>query len=138
MATYRYDTNFEPPIPTVKTRITAPLLAQIKHSSAVVEVTMVLDIAADISIIPKFAVKQLESKLELKLPYNQLIVVDYNGNQYRERAYELKIFPQADGFDDWRLVNFLMTDGDEGILGRDVLNNYHICFDGPSLTWTIR
>jgi hypothetical protein len=34
-------------------------------------------------------------------------------------------------------VDFTATSGEVGLLGRDILNRYHLCFDGPNHQWDV-
>jgi hypothetical protein len=129
-----YDSeNYTPPMPISQTRISSDIPGIGKVAK--IEVTMILDTGADMSIIPKTIIKQLENSIGQKLPYDFGNVEDYNGAQFREKIYTLSICCNIDEFQTMDTLQILAIDGSEGILGRDVLNKYSICLDGASLAW---
>ncbi len=136
MKTYSYDMNYDPPAPVAKIEISTNLAKQIgKDKDSSKKIEMLIDTGSDISLIPKNVVIELEKLLGTKLPYGLLTVDGFGGNKSIRKSYSLNI--RFDGFNSLHIVDFIEIDGDIGILGRDVLNDYLICFDGKNLKWTI-
>lgn len=138
MVIYDYDKSYSPPAPTTEIRVTTSLARQIDEGVDVSkEVKMILDTGADVSLIPKSVITELENLLGMKLPYKRKQVLDYSGERFFHKTYLLTLLPQSGKFGDGRSLYFLEYNGNEGILGRDVLNDYLICLNGPKLTWTL-
>jgi len=136
MATFPYDPAYNPPAPTVKIEISTDLLKAIGvGDDARIGVTMVLDTGADTSLVPYYAVKLLEREISRLLPYDFRTVEGYDGERSQHKAYTLTVQSGIDGSDSGRDVVFLAIKGNEGVLGRDVLNEYSISLDGPKGRW---
>jgi hypothetical protein len=137
MQTFQYNMNFEPPAATTNIIISAATLNQIiKDGVKTGPVTMLLDTGADKSIIPKAIIRELENVLGLELPYGYIVVEDYHGTPTSEPTYKLNIFSEIKCINDIGPIEFIAINGDEGIFGRDVLNECSICLEGPSLKWS--
>ena len=132
-----YSNNYNPaaPISNMIVSTTAPVQTD-GTAIATCEVRMLLDTGADISFIPQEIVKMLETQLGQRLPYDFQIVEDFNGIRFKQKKYKLKIVSASEKVGSGNKMDFLEVKGDEGILGRDVLNDYSICLNGPELTWT--
>lgn len=137
MHIYPYDQNYNPPAPTSEIIVSSSLLRQLGEGDKIeIQISVILDTGADISFIPKKVIKSLETKIGKTLPYSMIEVEDYNGEKFKHKTYELKILPEKCEFGDEKKVVFLESNGTEGILGRDVLNQHAICLDGPRGHWT--
>lgn len=138
MVTYDYNKNYKPPAPVTEIKISTNLSTQIEEGTDITKnVEMLIDTGADRSLIPKRIITELENLLGKKLPYKMKEVQDYNGKKFLHKTYLLNVLPQPDKLGDNSSLYFLEFDGDEGIVGRDILNNYFICFNGPELKWTL-
>ncbi|MGD2091275.1 MAG: retropepsin-like aspartic protease [Candidatus Aminicenantes bacterium] len=139
MGKYTYDKNYNPPLPTCEITISTNFASKIgKKKEASTKVKMMIDSGADISIIPKGAVNELENRLGTRLPYEFRMVEDFNGKKSSHKLYNLTLLIQNSGFKDELLLDFIEIDNKDGILGRDVINNYSIHLDGCKLTWTLK
>jgi hypothetical protein len=139
MTTYSYDENYKPPAPVANIVVSANIAKRIgRGEDPSIAVKMLISTDADISSIPKYVIKELEKLGGYKLPYDMIVVEDFNGNKFQQKVYKLTLLPQPNGFGDARSLDFIEIDDDVGILGRDILNDYLICLDGRNLTWTIQ
>ncbi len=138
MATYDYNKNYKPPAPVTEIKISTNLSEQIEEGTDITKnVEMLIDTGADRSLIPRRIITELENLLGKKLPYKVKEVWDYNGKKFFHKTYLLNVLSQPDKFGDNSSIYFLEFDGDEGIVGRDILNNYLVCLNGPELKWTL-
>ena len=136
--TFNYDKKCDPPAPKAKIKITSELLKTIGIGSDVfIEVKMLIDTGSDISIIPKKVVKRLEKKVGIDLPYEMQEVEDFNGIRFLQKSYVLKLQSQKKGIGDSQTLIFLESTEKEGILGRDVLNDYYMHLNGPQQVWSL-
>jgi hypothetical protein len=139
MVKYSYDKNHNPPLPTCEITISTNFANKIgKKKEASTKVKMMMDTGADMSIIPKGAVNELEERLGIKMPYGYRTVEDFNGKKSKHKFYNLTLVIQNSGFKDELLLDFIEIDDKDGILGRDVINNYSIHMDGCKLAWTLK
>jgi hypothetical protein len=139
MRKYSYDKNYDPPLPTCEITLSTNFAGKIgKKKEASTKVKMMIDTGADISIIPKGAVNELEKRLGTRLPYEVQPVVDFNGKESSHKRYNLTLLIQNSGFKDELLLDFIEIDDKDGILGRDIINNYSIHLDGCNLAWTLK
>ncbi len=135
---YGYDKTYKPPIPVCNIIVSANLpLEMVEKSDHSAKVTMLIDTGADTSIIPKSAVQELEALMKLKLPYEFVKIVDFNGQVSTHKRYELSLRIDCSGVEKKHTLNIVEIEGNEAILGRDVLNRYIMCLNGPELTWTL-
>jgi len=121
-----YDTIlFDPPAPLTRVTLRNPA------SGAVwVDVPMLLDSGADISLVPGAAVERL------------------GASQSRDRLYELAGFDGSISLGapvELELIwlgrayrgQYLLVDREWGILGRNILNTLTLVLAGPRLTWDV-
>jgi hypothetical protein len=120
-----YDaTGFDPPAPLA--------LVTVKSEQLGVEirdVPMLLDTGADVSLLPRthlsaFASAEAE-EYELQA---------FDGTKSMASAVSAELIFLGKSF----RGQFLLVDGWHGVLGRNVLNNVVLMFDGPSLKWLER
>lgn len=98
-----------------------------------VTVEMLLDTGADISCLPREVIKELE-KRPGSIQRELVMVGDVHGQIFTIVTYRLKIILK--GTEPREHTIPVLGVGDVSLLGRDVLNEYHICFDGPGKQWT--
>lgn len=113
--------HFDPPAPLATVAVKSEQLG--------VEITgvpMLLDTGADVSLLPRSHVESLiapdATEYELEA---------FDGSKSTSPAVRAEIRFLGKSF----RGQFLVIDGWHGILGRNVLNNLSIRFDGPALTW---
>lgn len=139
MKTYSYDTNYVPPAPVAEIVVTANMAKKVgQGNDPSMTVKMLIGTDSDISSIPKKVINELETMGGYKLPYELVQVEDFSGNQFMRKVYNLTLLRQPGGFGDGRSVDFIEIDDENGILGRNILNDYSICLDGRNLTWTLQ
>ncbi len=91
---------------------------------------MLLDTGADITIIPKFAVENLD------LDYTQspeIRLEDFEGKKSIAQSADLFLFFEEQKF----RARFPLIEQSYGIIGRNILNRFKIEFDGQNLLWKI-
>jgi Aspartyl protease len=95
---------------------------------AVSDVPMLLDTGSDITLLPKSFCEKISVKISdtdfLELEgFNESTSVAFY--VYTEFIFLNKLFRG----------NFLVYEQEEGIIGRDVLNEFSLIFDGVNLEW---
>ena len=123
-----YSDDFTPPAPTVLARITAPNAAA---NARQVEVVMLLDSGADVSLLPP----AVAVALNLAGSGRALDVESFD-NQRSTRP----VVTATMHLEKYKMtIDFILHDEGTttGIIGRNVLNLLRVVLDGPALTWTI-
>jgi hypothetical protein len=92
------------------------------------DVPMQLDSGADITLVPQEVVKRLGLTIEPNITYE---LTGFDGNTTFASMVRLEITFCRRLF----RGQFLLIDQAWGILGRNVLNNLSLLFDGPNLVW---
>jgi hypothetical protein len=93
------------------------------------DVPMLLDTGADVSLLPRSYVGPLTSA-----DAAQYELEGFDGTKSTAPAVTAELQLLGKSF----RGQFLVTDAWYGILGRNVLNNLSLVFDGPSRTWMER
>ena len=91
---------------------------------------MLLDTGADVSLLPSSSVKTSDLAAASSNTYR---LVGFDGSSHLFQSIELQIVFIRKRF----TGKFCLIDDEIGILGRDVLNQLSIIFDGPNLEWDI-
>ncbi len=118
----KYDESFDPPAP-----VAVVVLRNIKTGERTESVYVQLDTGADVSLLPLRAIE----KLQIEPSGEPVKLVGFNESESVADAYNLQIV-----FLGKRLTgDYCAIDSDIGILGRDVLNEFSITFDGKHLKW---
>jgi hypothetical protein len=122
MSAYDGD-RFSPSAPVALVTIRNP-----KTHEAATNVPMLLDSGADASMVPQQIVESLGIE-----PSNgaQFEIIGIEGRSTFARAVSLELLFLGRRF----RGEFLLTPGDSGILGRNILNRVPLLLDGPRLTW---
>jgi predicted aspartyl protease len=117
-----YDESFDPPAPIAKIA-----LRNIETGERVKDLSVLLDTGADISLLPLSAINQLQIE-----PSDETVnLIGFDESKSTAEIYHLQII-----FLGKRLTGVYCAIDDEiGILGRDVLNQFSVIFDGRNLEW---
>ncbi len=131
----KYDSFFIPAAPIGKVQIFSPFSVTFEKSDAsTVTVNMLLDTGSDVSFIPKKAVSILEQRIGTRLPYGSKTIEDFRGriSRHPKISFFLK-------FSDFLTeeFEFVVLNQKYGIIGRDILNQLTITFNGPELNYAI-
>ena len=119
-----YDANlFEPPAPVANITLRNPI-----NGSMVLNVPMLLDSGADVTLIPENLLEQLTVDLEEGARYE---LVGFDGSRSFANVVRLNMVFLNRTF----TGRFLTISQEWGIIGRDILNLVSIYLDGPKITW---
>lgn len=119
----KYSEKNQPPAPIAKV-----ILRNIKTLESISNVPMLLDTGSDITLLPKSFCEEIkveisETKfLELEGFNNAMSIAFYARLEF---IFLNKMFRG----------NFLVFDTEEGLIGRDILNEFSLVFDGKHLSW---
>ena len=113
--------RFDPPAPLALVTVKSEQLGLVIH-----DVPMLLDTGADVSLLPRSQVAQLASPDAMEY---ELEAFDGTRSTAPAITAELQILGKS-----FR-GQFLLIDGSHGVLGRNVLNNLSILFNGPARKW---
>lgn len=117
-----YDaTRFDPPAPLAFVTIKSHQLDIVIH-----DVPMLIDTGADVSLLPQSHIAALTSPGAKTF---ELEAFDGTRSTAHEVTAELQFLGKS-----FR-GQFLLIKGSYGILGRNILNNLSLVFDGPALRW---
>ena len=117
-----YDsTRFDPPAPLALVTVKWEQL-----SLAIHDVPMLLDTGADVSLLPRSHVASLISP-----DARQYELEAFDGTKSTAPSVTAELLFLGKSF----RGQFLLIDAWHGVLGRNVLNNLPILFDGPNQRW---
>jgi len=120
----KYNETYSPPAPVAKVK-----LRNLNTLESIADVPMLLDTGSDITLLSRNYCDEIgvdvsdSESLELE-GFNQTTSIAYYVRL--EFIFLNKIFRGK----------FLVYNHDEGIIGRDILNEFSIVFDGINLEWT--
>ncbi len=118
-----YDSEqFDPPAPIAMVTVRKP-----DSGATVSNVPMLIDTGADVSLVPRTVVEQLGISTT-DTPYELLA---FDGSLSSSSAVQAEIIFLRRTF----RGQFLIIDQPIGVLGRNVLNDLRLVFDGPRLSW---
>jgi hypothetical protein len=115
--------SFQPPAPVALVALRNPATGAVCR-----DVPMLLDMGADVSLVPEPVVRQLGI---VPIPGQQYRLVAFDGSISFAPVVLLELVFCHRTF----RGQFLLIDQDSGILGRNVLNAAAIVLDGPRLVW---
>jgi len=119
----KYDESFEPPAPTAKIAV-----RNIETGERIKDVLVLLDTGSDISLLPRSSVKSL--KLE-PLQDESFRLEGFDGSQTSAEVFYLQVIFSGKRF----TGKYCVINDEIGILGRDILNQFSILYNGLNLTW---
>lgn len=114
--------RFAPPAPVASVVVRRP-----DGDSSVSDVPMLIDSGADVTLIPKSAIESLA----LAGAGQRYQLVSFDGTKSESEAVQADLVFLNRRF----RGQYLLIEGNVGILGRDVLNHLRLLLDGPLLTW---
>lgn len=114
--------RFDPPAPLALVTVTAQQLV-------IRDVPMLLDTGADVSLLPRSHAASL-----LSPDAKQYELESFDGKRTTAPAVTAELQLLGKTF----RGQFLLTDGWHGVLGRNILNNLSLVFDGPARHWVER
>ncbi len=119
-----YDPNlFEPPAPVAVVSIKDP-----KGGNTVRDVPMLIDSGADVSLVPRTSVDELDLEIDPNAAYE---LEGFDGRRTMAQVAQLDLIFVERAF----RGKYVIIDSNMGILGRDVLNHVALLLDGPRLSW---
>lgn len=125
MLRYRYNRQVSPPAPFIYIECEHPL----RHSERLT-LPALLDTGADLSTMPPAAIEQLGL-----VQLDEIPVASYRGEAILMPTYLVRLDVAS-----WQLgaVEVIASGEEYAILGRDVLNQFHITLDGPRAILELR
>ena len=92
---------------------------------------MLLDTGADVSLLPK---SHLAALVEMEPAIGEYELEAFDGTRSKSPVTQLELLFLGKSF----RGQFLLIEGEYGILGRNVLNSLAILLDGPAQSWDLR
>jgi Retroviral aspartyl protease len=119
----KYDESFDPPAPIAKISI-----RKIETGEKVKNISVLLDTGSDISLLPLSSLKSLNLE---PLQNESFRLEGFDGSESSAEVFYLQVIFLGKRF----TGKYCVIDEEIGILGRDVLNQISLLFDGRNLTW---
>ena len=114
---------FNPPAPVAKVTVRNP-----ETGASLSDVAMLIDSGADVTMIPQHCAEALGIDISSAEQYE---LMSFDGKRSLASPVRLEIVFLNKTFKG----QFLLIEQDWGILGRNIINNLSLFFDGPRLTW---
>lgn len=92
------------------------------------QVPALLDTGADVTLLPKWAIEQLGLVPQAD---DSVMLAWFDGSVRAAESVELEATFHGGRF----RGRFALIDQPHGIVGRNLLNHFRMCFDGPAKTW---
>ncbi len=89
---------------------------------------MVLDTGADISLLPRSVLEEMGIEPSGK----KFLLIGFDGSSIESDIYELQVILLGKRFEG----AYSAIEEPVGIIGRDILNQLVLLFDGPELQWS--
>ncbi len=116
--------GFHPPAPTAMVTLYDP-----STRANLPGVPMLLDIGSDVTLVPRAAIERLGVALETD-PSIELI--GFDGTRSVAPFATVLVILLRRAF----RGHYMLVEGEPGILGRDILNQLVLLFDGPRQQWS--
>ena len=123
MPQYEDADAFDPPAPVVRAT-----LRDLATGGVLSHVPLLIDTGADVTLLPQSAIDALGVTPQAETAHE---LSGFDGATSVSRVVRLELIFLDKTF----RGDFVLIDGDYGILGRNILNNLHLRFDGPRLNW---
>lgn len=121
-----YDADFaSPPAPVARVIIRNPLAGK-----SVTGVPLLIDTGADATLIPRAILPYLDIDEETLEPTGYSLV-GFDGTT----SPAILVPVTLEFLGKWVAGQYLLTEANYGVLGRDVLNLFRLVFDGPGSVW---
>jgi hypothetical protein len=122
----RYDASrFTPPAPVAWVTLRNPA-----NGAELEEVPMLLDSGADVTLLPRQAVRELNVSVAPDTLYE---LTGFAENSSVSPIVKLELAFEGRTF----RGQFLLVEQEWGIIGRNILNSVTVTLDGPNLAWSI-
>ena len=115
-------TRYNPPAPVAEVT-----LRDMNSQALLPQVMLLIDTGADITLLPRTAVQKLGVK-----PGKEYELLGFDGTMSRAPAVELDMIFLNKAY----RGQYLLIDQEHGVLGRDVLCNVVLLFNGPKQEWS--
>lgn len=120
-----YDASlFNPPAPLAKVT-----LRNQDNGNATADVPMLLDTAADVTLIPQSSVRQLGLTID---PDESYELLGFDGRISIAPVVQLDLILLRRVF----RGRFLIINQEWGVIGRNIINQVSLLLDGPGLNWS--
>jgi hypothetical protein len=120
-----YDASgYHPPAPTALVTLHDP-----NQKASLPGVPMLLDMGADVTLLPRAAIERLGVQPEANPGVS---LIGFDGTQSLAPVVTPLVVLLRQAF----RGHYMVLDGESGILGRDILNQLMLLFDGPRQQWS--
>ncbi len=117
--------HFNPPAP-----VALVTLRKLESALKVTNIPMLIDSGADVTLVPKTAVQQLDLSLASEAQHQ---LIGFDGQSSLSSVVHLQMNLAGRNF----TGKFLIIDQEWGVLGRNILNHLKILLDGQNSSWEI-
>jgi hypothetical protein len=118
----KYSNSYHPAAPVAEI-----IIRSVNSETPSMKVSMLVDTGSDVTLIPRSACHEIGIKVEDR----SLELIGFDGS--KSKAFY--VFLDLIFLNKLFRGDFLVYDETEGIIGRDLLNEFKIVFDGPRLDW---
>lgn len=115
---------FDPPAPVARIVLRNP-----DAGNAVSDVLLLVDTGADVTLLPQASIQELGVSPLADLRYE---LMGFDGS----RSFASVVLVDMVFLNRVFRGRYLVTEGECGILGRDILNHVTLLLDGPRLQWS--
>ena len=120
----KYSETYSPPAPIARVKLRNP-----ETLESITNVPMLLDTGSDITLLPK----SFCDDIGVEISASEFLELE-GFNQATSIAFYVRL--EFIFLDKIFRGNFLVYEQEEGIIGRDILNEFSILFDGKNSEWT--
>jgi hypothetical protein len=120
----QYDSlRYDPPAPVANMA-----LRDMNSGASVSDVFLLLDTGADVTLLPRTAVRRLGVSPTAGAAYD---LIGFDGTRSKAEAVDLDMVFLGRAY----RGRYLVIESEHGVLGRDVLASVALVFDGPAQQW---